>query len=69
MADIHVRACGARDAAAVARVHARSAGKPAPAAVAEREQHTWDRMMRSGELTVYLAQIDGRTVGTAQPSW
>jgi GNAT superfamily N-acetyltransferase len=65
MMGVHVRACGPDDATAVAGVHALSAGKPASNAVTEREQRTWDRMMQSGELTVYLAEIDGRVVGTA----
>jgi GNAT superfamily N-acetyltransferase len=29
------------------------------------EQRTWARMMRSEDLTVYLAEVDGEPVGTA----
>ncbi|MEV6868769.1 GNAT family N-acetyltransferase [Streptosporangium subroseum] len=31
----------------------------------ELEQQTWARMMRSEDLTVYLAEVDGEPVGTA----
>jgi len=31
----------------------------------ELEERTWERMMRSEDLTVYLAEVDGEPVGTA----
>ncbi|MCW2914712.1 MAG: family N-acetyltransferase [Actinomycetia bacterium] len=61
-----VRTAHQEDLLAVLGVHARlhsAAGSPRP--VSDREQHTWIRMMRSDDLIVYLAEIDGQAVGTA----
>ncbi|WP_337314302.1 GNAT family N-acetyltransferase [Candidatus Aeolococcus gillhamiae] len=40
-------------------------GRRLPRAPSELEQQTWERMMRTDDLTVYLAEISGETVGTA----
>ncbi len=36
-----------------------------PSAASDLERQTWERMMRTADLTVYLAEIDGEAVGTA----
>jgi GNAT superfamily N-acetyltransferase len=36
-----------------------------PQPPSELERHTWDRMMRSSESSVYLGEIDGLAIGTA----
>jgi GNAT superfamily N-acetyltransferase len=37
----------------------------APQPPSELELQTWDRMMHSAELSVYLSEIDGEAIGTA----
>jgi GNAT superfamily N-acetyltransferase len=62
--DIHP--AGPEDLAAVLSVHAahnpemRGTGPASPT-----EQATWDRMMGTDDLTVYLAENDGKATGTA----
>jgi GNAT superfamily N-acetyltransferase len=64
--EIEIRAAEAGDLAAVLQVHeahrpeGRDAGDPG-----DRESATWQRMMSTRDLTVYLAELDGRPVGTA----
>lgn len=64
--EIVIRAAEAGDLAAVLMVHeahrpeGRDAGHPS-----DRELATWQRMMSTRDVTVYLAELDGRPVGTA----
>ena len=63
---IHVRTAGRGDLSAVLSIHAAhrsdtpSAGPPSPA-----EEAAWDRMMRTDDLTVHLADLGAEAVGTA----
>jgi GNAT superfamily N-acetyltransferase len=65
-AEIEIRAAEAGDLAVVLAVHeahrpeGRDAGHPS-----DREAATWQRMMSTRDLTVYLAELDGHPVGTA----
>lgn len=61
-----VRAAGHGDLLAVLGVHARRdpGGEP-PATTTPREEAAWQRMMRSPDVTVYCAEVDGGVVGTA----
>ncbi|MDI2131296.1 GNAT family N-acetyltransferase [Yinghuangia seranimata] len=66
MTDLVVRAAGAEDLLAVLGVHARrDPGGDVPRSASAVERRTWDRVTRSEELTVYLAEVDGEPVGTA----
>jgi GNAT superfamily N-acetyltransferase len=61
-----VRPAGDGDLAGVLGVHARrddAAGTPAPPTA--RERATWDRIVATPDLTVYLAERGGEAVGTA----
>jgi GNAT superfamily N-acetyltransferase len=40
-------------------------GGRVPRTASDLEKHTWRQMMRADAVTVYLAEIDGRAVGTA----
>ncbi|MER5645390.1 GNAT family N-acetyltransferase [Streptosporangium sp. NPDC002524] len=62
-----VRTARPEDLLAVLQVYAaeQDRGDDSPRAVSDLEQRTWARMMRSGDLTVYLAEVDDRVVGTA----
>ena len=61
-----VRSAGPADLVALLRVYAqRDQGGVLPSAASEVEQQTWARMMATANLTVYLAEVDGNTVGTA----
>ncbi len=61
-----VRPAGHGDLLAVLGVHARRdpGGEP-PATATPREEAAWQRMMRSPDVTVYCAEVDGGVVGTA----
>ncbi|WP_406300098.1 GNAT family N-acetyltransferase [Embleya sp. NBC_00888] len=66
MFDLVVRTAGAEDLMAVLGVHARrDPGGEVPRSASGLERQTWDRVVRSDELTVYLAEADGDPVGTA----
>jgi GNAT superfamily N-acetyltransferase len=64
--EVEIRAAEAGDLAAVLMVHEahrpqrRDAGHPS-----NRELATWQRMMSTRDLTVYLAELEGGPVGTA----
>lgn len=61
-----VRPAGAGDLLAVLAVHARQdPGGRIPSSATAVEQQTWDRMMRTDDLTVYCAEVEGEVVGTA----
>ncbi|WP_434096192.1 GNAT family N-acetyltransferase [Streptosporangium roseum] len=61
-----VRTACPEDLLAVLRVHAqRDPGDDCPGSVSDLERQTWMRMMRSDDLTVYLAEVDGQVAGTA----
>ncbi|WP_329426407.1 GNAT family N-acetyltransferase [Streptosporangium sp. NBC_01495] len=61
-----VRTAFPEDLPAVLRVHAqRDSGDDGPGPISDLERQTWMRMMRSVDLTVYLAEVDGQVVGTA----
>jgi GNAT superfamily N-acetyltransferase len=61
-----IRAAGPDDLLAVLGVHARhDPGGQIPTSATDRERQTWDRMTASPDLTVYLAEVDGTSVGTA----
>jgi len=59
-----VRSAGPDDLRSVLAVHS-GRGEGAEIAASELEQQTWACMMRTDDLTVYLAEIDGDPVGTA----
>jgi GNAT superfamily N-acetyltransferase len=51
---------------AVLRVHAQqNLGGDGPRSASDLQRQTWTRMMRSDDLTVYLAEVDDQAVGTA----
>jgi GNAT superfamily N-acetyltransferase len=61
-----VRPAGAGDLAAVLGVHARrddATGTPAPPSA--RQRATWDRIVATPDLTVYLAERGSEALGTA----
>lgn len=61
-----IRPAGAGDLAAMLGVHARrddAAGTPA--APTARQRATWDRIVATPDLTVYLAEHAGEAIGTA----
>jgi GNAT superfamily N-acetyltransferase len=61
-----IRAAESADLEAVLRVLALGGSDgltPKPAS--ELEMKTWDQMMRSSELTVYLSEFNGEAIGTA----
>ncbi|MEU4540273.1 GNAT family N-acetyltransferase [Streptosporangium sp. NPDC023825] len=62
-----VRTARPEDLLAVLQVYAaeREPEDGSPRVVSDLEQRTWARMMRSDDLTVYLAEIDEQVVGTA----
>ncbi|WP_405496128.1 GNAT family N-acetyltransferase [Nocardia sp. NBC_00511] len=66
MTDFVIRAAGPGDLLAVLAIHgqlgANDSADPAPS---DRQQQTWNRVMRSDDLTVYLAELGGEPVGTA----
>lgn len=64
--DVVVRTAGPDDLPSVLAVHARRApgGEP-PRSASESEERVWQRMTRSQDLTVYLAESGGEPVGTA----
>jgi GNAT superfamily N-acetyltransferase len=64
--DLTVRLAGPEDLLAVLGVHARrdSADSP-PLKASKIEADTWTHMLAVPGLTVYLAELDGDTVGTA----
>ncbi len=37
---------------------------PMPEGLTERQRSTWDRMLSTADLTVYIAESDGQAVGT-----
>lgn len=63
---IDVRPAGPEDLTAVLSIHAahnpdmRETGLASPS-----EQATWDRMMNTNDLTVYVAEMEGEPAGTA----
>ncbi|MCU1489950.1 MAG: family N-acetyltransferase [Acidimicrobiaceae bacterium] len=65
-APVSVRVATDGDLSAVLSVYARSAvgSEPRPSA-SERERSTWDRMLEREGLALYLAEEQGRPVGTA----
>lgn len=67
MGNMVIRTAGSGDLLAVLAIHDRleSVGGSLCAAT-DLQQRTWARMMeRSDDLTVYLAEVDGKPVGTA----
>jgi GNAT superfamily N-acetyltransferase len=61
-----VRTARPEDVLAVLGVLAqREPGGQVPRTASDLEKNTWLQMMRADGLTVYLAEIDGRAVGTA----
>lgn len=61
-----VRTAGPEDLPAVLAVHARrDRGGDVPRPASDLEVQTWMRMMRSENLTVYLAEVNYQVVGTA----
>lgn len=66
-----IRPAGADDVLAVLRVLAEGGadqGAPDEGALDKAtalETRTWDRMMGTDDLTIYLAEVDGEAVGTA----
>ena len=61
-----VRPARSEDLLPVLRVLAHyDAGSPLPAAASEVEEQTWERMMATDDLTVYVAEVDGQLIGTA----
>ncbi|MFD6162398.1 GNAT family N-acetyltransferase [Nocardia sp. NPDC060256] len=67
MKDLVIRTAGPGDLLAVLAIHDQLTSDDASRhSATDRQQRTWARMMqRSGDLTVYLAEIDGEPVGTA----
>ena len=64
--DCVVRPAGRDDLLAVLAVHAqRDARREATLAASAVERATWERMMASRDLVVYLAELHGEPVGTA----
>ncbi|MFD7844543.1 GNAT family N-acetyltransferase [Nocardia sp. NPDC059764] len=62
MEELVIRAAGPADLLAVLAIH----GQDPSSIATELQRYTWERMMRRSEdLTVYLAEIDGKPVGTA----
>lgn len=59
-----IRTAGQDDLEAVLAIHAahgsRESGPPSPS-----ERKTWERMLSTGDLIVYLADVGGVSVGTA----
>jgi len=61
-----VRSASAEDLPAALALHARrEQGSDVPRSASDQERQTWMRMMRSENLTVYLAEVNGQVVGTA----
>lgn len=60
-----VRPARADDLEAVLGVHAQHAGLGTSRTATGLEQETWDRMMATRDLTVFLVELDGDVVGTA----
>jgi GNAT superfamily N-acetyltransferase len=61
-----VRVAGAGDLRAIIRVQGQSeAVESKPGSVSELQEETWVRMMRTPDLTVYLAEVEDEPVGTA----
>lgn len=60
MGDLVIREAGAEDLLGVLGVSDQQVES-----ATELEERTWERMMRSEDLTVYLAEVDGEPVGTA----
>ncbi|MDP9847160.1 GNAT family N-acetyltransferase [Streptosporangium lutulentum] len=62
-----VRTARPEDLPAILQIYAaeRDPNDGSPRAVSDLEQQTWTRMMRSDDLTVYLAEINDQVVGTA----
>ena len=66
--DVTIRACDPSDLLAVLEVHAQlntSASALAPQLTTPVQESTWDRMMNTPDLTVYIAECDGSAIGTA----
>jgi GNAT superfamily N-acetyltransferase len=63
MGAAEIRTAGPDDLEAVLAVHAGQGSRPAGPA-SEREGEAWRRMMATADLTVYVADVDGETVGT-----
>jgi len=64
--DMRVRLAGPKDLLAVLGVHARRDSADSPPLSASRiEIDTWSHMLAVPGLTVYLAELEGDTVGTA----
>ena len=59
-----VRRALAADLTAVIALHV-DEGNRLPGPLCERERLTWTRMMTSGDVTVYLAEVGAAVVGTA----
>lgn len=59
-----VRTARPEDLAVVLQVLSAS-GDSTPSRPSELHSRTWARMMESDDLTIYLAEVDGRPVGTA----
>ena len=61
-----VRVAGSADLGAALAVHAaHERPDEPPTAPTDLEHETWDRMMRTPDLRVYLAEVGGEAVGTA----
>ncbi|MFF3442096.1 GNAT family N-acetyltransferase [Streptosporangium sp. NPDC002721] len=62
-----VRTARPEDLSAVLRIYAAEQDPEdgSPRVASDLEQRTWARMMRSDDLTVYLAEDDDQVVGTA----
>ncbi|MGW0252111.1 N-acetyltransferase family protein [Nocardia goodfellowii] len=66
MRDLVVRVAGPGDLLAVLAIHDPVALDGASLhSATELQQRTWSRMQRSEDLTVYLAEVGGKAVGTA----
>ena len=63
---LHVRVAGRGDLATLLSIHAaHRADMPSIDPPSQAEEATWDRMMSTEDLTVYLADLGGEAVGTA----
>src|SRR3954466_4807285 len=59
-----IRVAGIHDLDAVVHLHTEQGSRPAGPA-SQQERQTWHRMLRTPDLTVYLAVLNGEVVGTA----
>ena len=63
--DWRIRSAGDEDLEAVVGIHALHRQLPLPPVPSVDERATWQRMMNTPDLTVYIAEIASRPVGTA----